>query len=92
MTNIFAFRSTDPNIMKYASDPVGPDNDAWLAQSRSISSVAIAAWGVHGEFLDRAAEVAKLLPELHCLGTTKNGSPRHPLYLKADCRLHPWPT
>jgi hypothetical protein len=30
MTNIFAFRSTDPNALVELDDPVGPRNDAWL--------------------------------------------------------------
>jgi len=54
----------------------------------------ICAWG--------AAEIAKpqarLLVErqletqhkLACLGWTKAGSPRHPLYVKGDAPLTPW--
>lgn len=28
---------------------------------------------------------------LHCLGTTRDGHPRHPLYFRADAQLVPWP-
>jgi hypothetical protein len=37
----------------------------------------------------RATEVLGILKkrELHCLGTTKDGSPRHPLYLAGATRL-----
>ena len=30
MGNIFAYRSTDPKLMKKADDPVGPQNNRWL--------------------------------------------------------------
>jgi len=26
----------------------------------------------------------------NCLGTTANGSPRHPLYVAADAPIEPW--
>ena len=32
MTNIFAFRATDPRVMKAQADPVGPENDKWLTE------------------------------------------------------------
>ena len=30
------------------------------------------------------------VPHVRCLGTTKDGHPRHPLYLRADAPLVPW--
>lgn len=84
MTNIFAYRATDPREMKAQSNPVGACNDSWLVEIWSRASIVIAAWGVHGEFLGRDKEVFDRLPNLHCLGTTKAGYPKHPLYLRAD--------
>jgi hypothetical protein len=36
----------------------------------------------------RARRLEAMLPaeKLHCLGTTKAGLPRHPLYLRGDAR------
>lgn len=82
MTNLFAYRATDPDVMKAAVDPVGPDNDAWLARIAIGAGLVVAAWGNHGEFMGRDRAVAALLPRLMCLGTTKTGAPRHPLYIK----------
>jgi hypothetical protein len=47
----------------------------------------VAAWGNHGEFLDRGLQVLKLLEGLpiHVLGKTLKGHPKHPLYLPAYC-------
>jgi hypothetical protein len=43
----------------------------------------VAAWGTHGRLLDRSSTVRSLLANLDCLGTTKGGEPRHPLYVLA---------
>jgi hypothetical protein len=45
MTNIFAFRATDPKDMKKAARPVGRYNDSWLKTVAERCDVTIAAWG-----------------------------------------------
>ena len=83
--NLFAFRATDPKEMRLAPDPVGPSNDAALAELHQQAGITIAAWGVNGVHLGRAAQVLGGLPgTVHCLGETKDGHPRHPLYLRKD--------
>lgn len=84
MTNIFAFRATDPADMKAEFLPVGDGNDETLVRIASRAELVIAAWGVHGAHLDRAADVMRLIPNLRCLGRNRDGSPKHPLYLRAD--------
>ena len=85
ITNIFAWRATDPKNMRAAVDPVGPHNDAALVQAIDWADDVIAAWGAHGSHLGRGAVVAALLhsraANLFHLGLTKAGEPRHPLYL-----------
>lgn len=85
MTNIFAFRATDPSDMKVATDPVGPDNDRHLREQAARAGRVIAAWGAHGRHLGRGDAVAELLAgfDLHCWRLTKEGHPAHPLYLPA---------
>lgn len=85
VTNIFAWRDTDPRALRRAADPVGPENDAAIREGLDWADQTIAAWGGHGDYLARGAEVAMLLraagrPVWH-LGLTKGGQPRHPLYL-----------
>ena len=92
MTNIFAFRSTDPNGLLAIEDPVGPLNNRWLKRLQKEAMIVIAAWGVWGSLKGRGADVLELLTDPHCLGLTKDGAPRHPLYLRADAkpvRMHP---
>lgn len=90
MTNLFAFRSTDPRIMMGHPHPVGPENDRWLVAMSREAGIVVAAWGTHGEFLGRAGEVRSIIDNLQCLGTNKDGSPKHPLYLAANTILEDW--
>lgn len=90
MTNAFAFRSTDPKVMKAQEDPIGPENDAWLVKSSQQANIVVAAWGNHGIFRHRTTHILKLLSNLQCFGTTKLGQPKHPLYLKRDALFVPY--
>jgi hypothetical protein len=92
--NIFAFRATDPRVMRAQADPVGPDNDSAIVQGCAWADAVICAWGAHGAWLDRGAQVAALVrasgrPVLH-LGLTAGGQPRHPLYIAYDRQPQPW--
>lgn len=105
MTNIFAFRSTDPQPMKKHPAPIGeitgcgiPDpmmefNDWHILKTADRCRVVIAAWGAHGSHLNRGKHVADLLysrTALKCLGKTGAGHPKHPLYLAANTPLIPF--
>lgn len=85
--NLFALRSPHPADLRTCADPIGPDNDAWLIRLAQQSTAAVAAWGNHGAFMNRGQEVAARFPKLRCLGLTKRGQPRHPLYVPADASL-----
>jgi hypothetical protein len=93
VANAYALRSTDPRCLWHASDPVGPDNDRWLRQL-SGADQAIAAWGTHIR-PDREQRVLDLLglspTPVHCLGVTRDGHPRHPLYLDATTPRRRYP-
>lgn len=85
VTNIFAYRATDPMVMRAQTDPVGLGNDAAIAEGANWADRIICAWGGHGTHLGRGAIVSQLLrttgkPLLH-LGFTQAGEPKHPLYI-----------
>lgn len=95
VTNIFAFRATDPRVMRAAADPVGPENDAAIAVSATDwADLVVCAWGTHGAHLGRGPAVERLLRAsgrpLHHLGLTKDGHPRHPLYIGYDRQPVRW--
>lgn len=85
VTNIFAWRDTDPRAMRAALDPVGPDNDTAILECAQWADHVIAAWGTHGAYLNRGDCVAHMLRAAHRplfhLGLSKAGHPKHPLYL-----------
>lgn len=89
--NLFAFRTPSPAVMRGASDPVGPENDAWIERVVRAADVVVLGWGVHGTYRRRDQAVLRLLEpigqQLWCLGRTKAGMPRHPLFLRADTPL-----
>jgi hypothetical protein len=93
--NIFAWRETDPRLLRAASDPVGPENDRLLLDALPWADTIIAGWGVHGEHLSRGQQVEALLrgagASLHCLGLSKAGHPRHPLYIAYATQPQAWP-
>lgn len=90
MLNLFAFRATDPAIMKKADEPIGPDNDEIISTVAKKCTVVVAAWGVHGTHRGRDREVRKLVPDLHTLKLTKAGHPNHPLYLPKTLKFFRW--
>lgn len=83
--NIFAWRDTDPRAMRAAPDPVGPENDAAILAGTEWADQVICGWGTHGAHLGRGPAVEALLrgtgkPLFH-LGLSKEGHPKHPLYI-----------
>jgi len=96
VTNIFAWRDTDPKKMRAAADPVGPGNDAAIADSCPWADQIIAAWGGHGAHRDRGAHMAGLLLQtglpVHHLGVTIAGHPKHPLYIGYKEQPRLWDT
>ncbi|TQS70291.1 DUF1643 domain-containing protein [Rhodobacteraceae bacterium] len=100
VTNIFAYRATDPKVMRAQSDPVGPENDRAILDSLAWAGAPedriICAWGAHGAHLARGAAVADLLRPcqlpLYHLGLTKAGQPKHPLYIAYEKQPELWVT
>jgi hypothetical protein len=93
--NLFAWRSTDPKAMLDvpADLVVGPDNDRHILEAVERAALVIAAWGNPGVYLGRDRQVVEMVSRhkpLHCFGTNKNGSPKHPLYLRIPTPLVPF--
>ena len=61
VTNIFAWRDTDPKKMKCAIEPIGLLNDDAILSGCNWGDCTIAAWGNHGIHLNRGFDVMELL-------------------------------
>lgn len=84
MLNAYAYRSTDPRGLKQCEDPVGPANDAVIRLRCREAALVVAAWGAHCSPEREREVLAAVGRDVFCLGKTKAGRPRHPLYLPAD--------
>jgi hypothetical protein len=99
VVNLYALRATDSGELTRHPAPIGRKNDTWLASALRTHRrhVIVAAWGASkhasSERIDRVARLAEQFrAPLQCLGLTKAGHPKHPLYLKSDTPLIPFPT
>lgn len=93
IANLYALRATNPKELWSAVDPVGPDNDMWLRSMLGEYETVVCAWGANAK-QDRVDWFVKQLNPLNtlmCLGVTKSGAPKHPLYIKNSQPLIPWP-
>ena len=92
--NIFAYRSTDPKIMRLQKDPIGPENDKIIIKSANWSNNIICAWGTNGSHLNRGKKIEALLRAknftLTHLGLSKDGHPKHPLYISYKVSPENW--
>lgn len=87
--NRFAYRSKDPSELLRVRDPVGPENDEWLQRMRAAADIICIAWGGHIVRV-KSIKLPFDFSGVLCLGVTKRGQPRHPLYVKADMRPVPF--
>ncbi len=82
VVNLFAYISSAPYKLRLASDPIGPENDEYLAKYLKVADRCLVAWGAVADLpfmAERIRQVTPLLPaEAFCLGYTKKGWPRHP--------------
>jgi hypothetical protein len=85
--NLYAFRSTDPKILRNVDDPVGSENIENIIQLLRQTDKVIYAWGNNEkepEWLCNLVEIP------YCIDISKKGVPKHPLYLRGDLEPKPY--
>lgn len=92
--NIGDYRATDPRDLPAAPEAACTlDNLIAVERAALDASLIVMAHGVPpAPLLLAARQIAWMLTDLHsrevyCLGTTKGGFPKHPLYLRGDADL-----
>lgn len=94
VVNLFALRATDPAELAKHHDPVGPDNLTSIVRAyeeHKDIGLVVAAWGAHPMAHRRARDVYPfIMGGLKSLGVTKDGWPKHPLYVPGHATLSDW--
>lgn len=91
VTNLFAYRATDPEELRRLSPAlaIGLDADFTIVHEAAAARAVVCAWGDHGSWIGRDKTVIALLLDtgimgplaprgLLCIGLTRNGNPLHP--------------
>lgn len=91
VANLYAFRASTPASLWKAADPYGEENDAALVRiAQEAGGPVVCGWGAHGGKSNRSVHLMQQAgADLVCLGKTKGGQPRHPLYVRADQPFEP---
>jgi hypothetical protein len=93
--NVSAYRCTDPKGLRDAPIRCEQNLPVILDAAQNAVRVIVAFGTLKDPMRDLAEEIVTELRAagvtLWCLGTTADGSPRHPLYLSKDTPLMEWP-
>lgn len=92
--NLFAFCATDPRDLKKEKEPIGPDNLVEILKAADWADDILCAWGTHGAHMGIGPAIGALLRHhdynlLH-LGLSKDGHPKHPLYVSYETKPQSW--
>jgi hypothetical protein len=97
--NKFAYRATDVSDLRKALDPIGPENDRYLAEAFADADVIIPCWGpltkLPKGLRRRYIEVFRIAERsgkpVMSLALCNDGQPRHTCMLGYDAvSLSPW--
>lgn len=95
VVNLYALRSTDPDAL-FGLDSEGPLNLDYV-KDECLGRHVVLAWGAHKVVEQEWQVVEAVLARVRlgavridCLGKTKAGHPKHPLYLPARTERVPW--
>lgn len=94
VVNFDAWRATDPSELLNVVDPVGPENDRYIAEALQRADVIILGWGqnvsdkAHAARLERVKQIIYESGKTVCaIKVNKDGTPAHPLYKKVGTPL-----
>lgn len=98
LVNLFSWRSKDPrDVVSNLADASNGDTDRHIAAAAVECGKIVVGWGAYGDrdwVKERVGSVVRLLAhygvDMWCVGKTKSGCPRHPLYVKSSAELVRW--
>lgn len=94
--NVLDWRATSPRDLPGPDLACSPANIPALTAMAEETELIVMAYGkLHARYATLVAEAIAALAAtgrpLRCFGRNKDGSAKHPLYLRKDAPLHPFP-
>lgn len=87
MTNLFAYRATEPKNMKNSESPIWIENDFYIEKYYNKVDLVVCMWWNNWNFKNRSKEFTnKFKWKLHYLELNKSWEPKHLLYSKSELR------
>lgn len=90
MMNLFSFVTPYPEQLQ-APEANDDENDTWLYNISKTCKTIIYCWGNFPQAKGRAMQILERFPGGFAIIINKNGSPRHPLYIKRSCQPVKYP-
>ena len=90
--NTSPHRSTDPDSALMPPEAVLAENDTHLRFAAAEADLIVCAWGTKASpaLAARAVAILRCQKPLHVLALSKDGIPKHPLYLAKNTPLQPY--
>jgi hypothetical protein len=96
--NPFAKTATDVRELATAADPIGPENDRYIAEALAKADILVPCWGNRSKVPDRLrhrfdwllGQMRATGKPIKTFGLTNSGDPKHPLMLGYDTPLVDW--
>lgn len=87
--NLFAYKSTKfmPLTTLGKDLAIGKHNNKWLKRIAKKCKTTVFAWGINGKTYRRCDELISMFPQAMVIELSKEGYPKHPLYLNGDLKL-----
>ena len=83
IVNLYAFRTTYPNVLKSVDNPIGNDNISHVKRVIALSDKVVYCWGNKEK---EPVWLRNLVLTPYCLGLSKKGIPLHPISSKCELR------
>lgn len=98
LVNVAAFRAVKPFNILHCLDPVGERNSEVIRRAldkaplvgRTVAAWGAPKWNAIRPLIRLARTTGARRTWNHCFGVTKDGHPRHPLYLRNDAAIREW--
>jgi hypothetical protein len=88
VTNLFAWRATDPKELSRQPFPIGGDWRYHIEVALAVDGPVVCGWGSQKGIDAQVATFKQIAKEegrsLLCFVKNKDGNPKHPLYVKGD--------